>query len=434
MIPQADADAPASEGRFAGRRVLAIGTFDSFVKTAAIVGRLFEAEGASLQMVALAAANRQLSKRQLRNGGLDERLPVVTADALVGSRLFRDAEIVVAVVDGGRARELFLTLAAADLSAEPRRPLIAIASPGLVLDDHLAGFMDRAPADVLCFNTEGDRALYQAAAAEIGVDATNAVVSGLLGLDRRPWSPPQGRPTITFFEQPVMPARRLQRVHLLVGLVDLAKRFPEADVLVKLRHARGEVAHHAARFHLEDIARELSPAGGLPTNLGFTHEPAATLLDRTSLAVTVSSTVAVEAMARGVPTRILSDFGVSEALGSAYFVGSGCFSPLAALRPDMGVAVDPGWLAGSGALAAPEPLLAQCAALLAGQAGLDAPLPLRPLTPAYGSRDWLRFALGEGGPAAVHAPHLLERPKKGLALVRAVARRLARGRVARPKR
>lgn len=150
--------------------------------------------------------------------------------------------------------------------------------------------------------------------------------------------------------------------------------------------------------------------------------------------MTVSSTVAVEAMARGVPTRILSDFGVSEALGSAYFVGSGCFSPLAALRPDMAVAADPGWLARSGALATPEPLLAQCAALLAGQAGLDAPLPLRPLTPAYGSVDWVSFALGEGGPAAVHAPHLLERPRKGLGLVGAVARRLGRTRIASPKR
>jgi hypothetical protein len=47
------AAAPEREARFARRRVLALGTFDSFVKTAAIVGRLFEAEGASMRIVAL---------------------------------------------------------------------------------------------------------------------------------------------------------------------------------------------------------------------------------------------------------------------------------------------------------------------------------------------------------------------------------------------
>ncbi|HVI28371.1 DUF6716 putative glycosyltransferase [Hansschlegelia sp.] len=418
----------AAEGRFAGRRLLALGTFDSFVKTAAQIGRLFEAEGASMRVAALAAEPGQLTARQLRAGGVHETVPVVAAETLVGSRLFRDAQLVIAVVDGGRARELFLSLAAADLSREPSRPVVAVASPGVVLADHLAGFMSRAPADVLCFNTEADRALYVAAAAEIGVDSTNAVVTGLLGMERRPWSPPSGRPTVIFFEQPVIPARRMQRAHLLAGLAELARRFPQADVLVKLRHGRDERAHHATRFHLEDIARELFARGGRPKNLSFTHDPAHELLDRASLAVTVSSTIAVEAMARGVPTRIVSDFGISELLGTTYFVGSGCFAALAELRPDMAAVVRPEWLANSGAVARPEVLLDQCAALLGGQDRLGAALPRRPLTPAYGSPDWMGYALGRGGPMAVHAPHLLEKPRRGLGFVAAVANRLKEGR------
>jgi hypothetical protein len=433
MSAAADAETglPAPDGRFAGRRVLAIGTFDSFVRTAAVIGRLFEAEGASLRIAALAASTGgggQLSPRQLRAGGVHESVPVLAAETLVGSRLFRDAHVIVAIIDGGRARELFLACAAADLSREPSRPIIAVASPGVALTEHLAGFMSRAPADILCFNAEGERKLYQAAAEEIGVDATNGIVTGLLGLDIRPRAP-AGPPSIAFFEQPVIPARRMQRTHLLAGLIDVARRRPEVEVLVKLRHARDETAHHQTRFHLEDIARELFARGGRPANLTFTHEPAQQLLDRVSLAATVSSTVAVEAMARGVPTRIVSDFGVSEALGTAYFVGSGCFAALADLSPDMPAVAKPDWVAErSGAAADPEALLAQCAILLEGQARLGAALPLRPLTPAYGSAGWLGYALGLGGPVAVHAPHLLDKPARGLGFVGAVAARLRQAR------
>jgi hypothetical protein len=431
-------DDTKTTGRFAGRRVLALGTFDSFIRTAAVIGRLFEAEGASMRIAALAASSNtgQLSPRQLRAVGVHESVPTLAAETLVGLRLFRDAHVVVAVVDGGRARELFLACAAADLSREPSRPIIVVASPGVALTEHLQGFMSRAPADVLCFNAEAERALYAAAAAEIGVDSTNAVVTGLLGLDIRPRAEPASGPrSIAFFEQPVIPARRMQRTHLLAGLIDLARRLPEVEVLVKLRHGRDETAHHQTRFHLEDIARELFARGGRPSNLTFTHESAHRLLDRVSLAATVSSTVAVEAMARGVPTRIVSDFGLSEALGTSYFIGSGCFASLADLSPDLPAVATEEWLAKrSGAAADPDALLSQCARLVEGQERLGAALPLRPLVPAYGSAGWLGYALGLGGPVAVHAPHLLDKPKRGLGFVGAVAARLRQARRPPPRR
>lgn len=411
--------------RFAGRRVLALGTFDSFIRTAGVIARLFEAEGASVKFAALSASAgaEQLSARQLRAGGVQETVPVVGAEALVASRLFRDAHLVVAVIDGGRARELFLALAAADLSREISRPLVVIASPGVALIEALQGFMSRAPADVLCFNAEIERAAFEAAAAEIGVDSSNGIVTGLLGLDRQPReAAADRRPSIMFFEQPVIPPRRIQRLYLLAGLADLARRHPEADVLIKLRHARGETAHHRTRFHLDDLAGELFAGGDRPANLVFTHEAAPRLLGRASLAVTVSSTVAVEAMARGIPTRIVSDFGVSETLGTAYFVGSGCFAPFSELAPDMPDVARPEWiLERSGASADAEPLLLQCDILLRSQDLRGSPLPLRPLSPAYGSPEWLGHAIGAGGPAAVHAPHLAERKAGGRILGQAAA-------------
>lgn len=421
-------DPAGAAGRFAGRVVLALGTFDSFVRTAFVVGRMFEAEGATLRIAALSASGApgQLSERQLRAGGIHESVPLVPAETLVKSELFRSAHVIVAAIDGGRARELFLALTATDFSGARSRPIVAVASPGVALTEQLTGYMSRAPADVLCFNAERERAQYLEAAAELGVDPSNAVTTGLLGIDRRPRTPgAAGRPEIVFFEQPVIPERKMQRTHLLAGLIDLARRRPDADVLIKLRHGRHETAHHKTKHHMEDIARGLFGRGGAPANLTFTHEGADRLLDRAALAVTVSSTVAVEAMARGVPTRIVADFGVSEALGTTYFVGSKCFSQLADLSPEMGDVADPGWIADhSGARADPEPLLARCAALLEAQDLEGAPLPLRPLIPAYGSAGFMAYALGVGGPVAVHAPHLLDRPVKGLSFIGAVASRL----------
>lgn len=403
-------------GRFAGRRVLALGTFDSFIRTAGVIARRFEAEGATIRFAALTASAKtaQLSARQLKAGGVTETVPVLDAETLVSSRLFRDAHVVVAVIDGGRARALFMALAAADFSQERSRPMIAVASPGVALVEVIQGFMSRAPADVLCFNTEGERAQFAAAATELGVDSSNAIVTGLMGLDRRPRKlSGTGRPLIAFFEQPVIPARKIQRLHLLDGLATLARRCPQADVLIKLRHARHETAHHRTRFHLDDIARDLFGAEGRPPNLDFTHEAADRLLERAALAVTVSSTVAVEAMARGIPTRIVSDFGISEEFGTSYFVGSGCVAPLASLAPDMPEVARPEWIAErSGAAADPEPLLMQCEILLRSQDLLGSPLPLRPLAPAYGSPEWLGFAVEAGGPAAVHAPHLADKPSR----------------------
>lgn len=414
--------------RFENRRVLALGTFDSFLRTAVVIGRMFEAEGASLRIAALAASGTtgQLSARQLRAGGVHESVPMVPAEALVGSRLFREAHVVIAVIDGGRARELFLALSAANFSQEPFRPMVVVASPGVALTEQLTGFMSRAPADLLCFNTESEQALYASAAAELGFDASNGVTTGLLGLDRRPRAArPDGRPAVVFFEQPVIPERRMHRTHLLAGLVDLARRRPDVEVLIKLRHTRAETAHHATRHHLEDLARAVMAGGKRPGNLAFTHENATVLLDRAALAVTVSSTVAVEAMARGVPTRIVSDFGISEALGTAYFVGSGCFSTLANLDPDTSDVANRKWIAErSGARDDPEALLARCVAFLSDQDRTGAPAALRSLVPAYGSQGWMGYALGVGGPVAVHAPHLLEKPLRGLGFVGAVAARL----------
>lgn len=142
------------EARFSGRRMLALGG-----DAAAGIAEAFE--GAAIQ-------SATLSEEAVRPRA--GRAPVVTPKALVESRLFRDAHVVVATIGSRQAQALFQALAHADLSREVARPIVVMLADG--------DLSARAPADVLVFETGQGRARYEAMAADAGFDATNAVISG----------------------------------------------------------------------------------------------------------------------------------------------------------------------------------------------------------------------------------------------------------------
>lgn len=72
------------------------------------------------------------------------------------------------------------------------------------------------------------------------------------------------------------------------------------------------------------------------------------VLDRTDLLVTVSSTAALEALHRRIPTAILTDLGVREALGNHHFVGSGLLASFDRLDKGLAPTPDETWLARQG--------------------------------------------------------------------------------------
>src|SRR5690606_665406 len=92
---------------------------------------------------------------------------------------------------------------------------------------------------------------------------------------------------------------------------------PNRRVVVKLRARPGEAETHRER----DAYAEL--LAHRPANLVLSYEPMALALSRAEGLVTVSSTAAVEAIARGVPVLALNTFGVSKPLLNTVFAGSG---------------------------------------------------------------------------------------------------------------
>ncbi|NSC23514.1 hypothetical protein FM076_21105 [Streptomyces albus subsp. chlorinus] len=143
-----------------------------------------------------------------------------------------------------------------------------------------------------------------------------------------------GRFTVVFAVQPSVPAARADRAYLLRRAVSHALRHPEREVLIKLRSRPGEHTTHIEELPYQKLVRKLTGSGGadggLPPNCRLVYGNMGRILDRVGrtggLLVTVSSTAALESLHRSVPTAVLTDLGVREALGNHYFTGSGCLA------------------------------------------------------------------------------------------------------------
>jgi len=181
-----------------------------------------------------------------------------------------------------------------------------------------------------------------------------------------------------------------------------AERHPERRVLVKLRSKPGEHTTHVEENPYARLAAKVR----LPANVELVHGHMGEVLDRTDLLVTVSSTAALESMHRRVPTAVLTDLGVREALGNHHFLGSGVLASWDELDDGVLPQADETWLARHG-VAAGDPFREardRAGALVerAGQGQLPLPVPYygARTAPGYLPGVLARHGLGPGGAPA----------------------------------
>ncbi len=125
-----------------------------------------------------------------------------------------------------------------------------------------------------------------------------------------PKAPPadlHSRKDIYFFAQAISPKSRAGRRHILDALIAIAERNPERDVYIKLRHLPGENAQH---LHVEkyDYPSLLKKYSDVPPNLKLTACVMQEALEKAAIAITCTSTAALDAMSEGVPTMIYLDY------------------------------------------------------------------------------------------------------------------------------
>lgn len=230
-------------------------------------------------------------------------------------------DLVVLALVGGAVQAALHGLAYA-WKGHTRRPVVVTGYVGVVYEKLADGLLLRHGADVVLANSRQDAERFRAVYEGVGADAGGVVECALPFLGGAPYVPGKAPYTVVFAAQPSVPDSRAGRTHLLRRLVEHARRHPDREVLLKLRSKPGEHTTHIEELPYQKLVKGLDA----PPNFRLVYGHMGQVLDHADLLVTVSSTAALEALHRRVPTAVLTDLGVREALGNHHFIGSGCLA------------------------------------------------------------------------------------------------------------
>jgi len=311
------------------------------------------------------------SQRQLAEAGISaDSVSVVSAGELLTALAAKPADVLVVSLPGGGVQAILHLLAAAQLE---QRPLVLTGYVGVVYERITEGLLLRAGADLIAANSPADLDEFRATFTGLGLGTESLTLTRLPFL-RANGPRTNNRYTVTFAGQPGVPNTRWHRRYLVERLAEHARRYPERDVLIKLRNLPGEQATHTEQYPYDELVRALGP--DRPKNLKLFGGDMGKVLNRTDLLVTVSSTAAVEAIHRGINTAALTDFGIRESLGNTYFIGSGCLASFDDLDAGAEPQADVTWARRHGLGSDLDPLPQRVAEVLASG-------PLPPLQPYY---------------------------------------------------
>ncbi|MEG3630924.1 DUF6716 putative glycosyltransferase [Streptomyces poriticola] len=224
------------------------------------------------------------------------------------------------------------------------RPAVVTGYVGVVYEKLADGLLLRHGADLVLANSRQDADRFRAVYDGVGADSSPVTEVALPFLGGEPYTGEHDPYTVVFAAQPSVPESRRDRTYLLDRLIRHARSHPEREVLLKLRSKPGEHTTHIEELPYQKLVQKADP----PPNFRLVYGHMGEVLDRTDLLVTVSSTAALESLHRRIPTVVLTDLGVREALGNHHFVGSGCLASWDQLDAGHRPAPDAEWVARQG--------------------------------------------------------------------------------------
>ncbi|MFK4067309.1 DUF6716 putative glycosyltransferase [Streptomyces sp. NPDC029674] len=384
---------------------------------------------------------RQLDEVGVRADSLRE----VTAVEFLRETEREAPDVIVLALVGGAVQAVLHGLArvaqdALLTGATRKRPVVVTGYVGVVYEKLADGLLLRHGADVVLANSRQDAERFRAVYEGVGADASAVTEAALPFLGGAPYEKPyekngtdakQDPYTVVFAAQPSVPETAAHRTYLLRRLAEHARLHPDREVLLKLRSKPGEHTTHIEELPYQKLAQRIE--GGLPANCRLVYGHMGEVLDRTDLLVTVSSTAALESLHRRIPTAVLTDLGVREALGNHHFTGSGCLASWDQLDAGHLPEPDERWLARQGVAAdgayekAFDAARERVDSLLADAAAGALP-PIQPYYSLSTARGYLpgilaRHHLGPDGAPLPGAPAADKDPGP----VRQIVRRAARG-------
>lgn len=289
--------------------------------------------------------------RQLREVGVDaDSLREVTAveflRAMEGARDEEAYDVLVLALVGGGVQAMLHGLGRV-WQDRAERPVVVTGYVGVVYEKLADGLLLRHGADLVLANSRQDADRFRAVYEGVGADASAVTEVALPFLGGAAHAGEHDPYTVVFAAQPSVPDSRKDRTYLLDRLIRHARLHPEREVLLKLRSKPGEHTTHIEELPYQKLVQRADP----PPNFRLVYGHMGELLDRTDLLVTISSTAALESLHRRIPTVVLTDLGVREALGNHHFVGSGCLASWDQLDAGHRPAPDPEWVARQGVAA-----------------------------------------------------------------------------------
>ena len=299
-------------------KVLAVADSDSYVKwAAAMLGRMPADWQVSLVIVNTPKrpSRDQLASALTGSGiGADEVLTLPFERAVTHVASERADVVLVATI--GPLADL---VTEAVLDRSDVAPVIVSGVPGIALPARRKALIYRSQARLIVLHSQREIRQFEQIASRNRLPHQFALATLPFLAERVGSGDPTG--DVIFAAQAIVPPTRAQRVQMLRSLVGFACRYPHIRVVIKVRALAGEGQTHAETFDYADLLR--AEFAQVPLNLAVEAGPMAEHLDGASALVTVSSTAAIEAVAMGIPTLIIDDFGVSTALINEAFVGSG---------------------------------------------------------------------------------------------------------------
>ncbi|WP_329365081.1 DUF6716 putative glycosyltransferase [Streptomyces sp. NBC_01483] len=369
---------------------------------------------------------RQLEEVGVRADSLRE----VTAVEFLRAMERESYDILVVALVGGGVQAILHGLAHA-WDGRSKRPVVVTGYVGVVYEKLADGLLLRHGADLVLANSRQDADRFRAVYEGVGADASSVTEVALPFLGGSAYEKHDPY-TVVFAAQPSVPENRKDRTYLLDRLIRHARLHPDREVLLKLRSKPGEHTTHIEELPYQKLAQKAD----LPANFRLVYGHMGEVLDRTDLLVTVSSTAALESLHRRIPTVVLSDLGVREALGNHHFVGSGCLASWDQLDAGYEPAPDPAWVARQGVAAGGPPsgggryetAFDEARARITGLLAAPGLLPLAPYytpvtAPGYLPGILARHHLAPDGSPLPGAPAADKEPSP----VRQIVRRAARG-------
>jgi hypothetical protein len=361
------------------------------------------------------------TERQIAEVGVEpDTSRVVTYGELVDDPAVAEADLVIFGTIGGTVLALLHSLGMA-WDGYAKRPITVSGYVGVVYENLVDGLLLRIGSDMVLANCSHDARQFREIYANVGADPDCVVESGLPFLGGAPYDPSaagRDRPfTVCFAVQPTVPNTRAARAQMLEKLQRHARLFPEREVLIKLRNQPGEAVTHFERHSYHTLYEELPEP---PPNVKVIYGDMGEALDRTDLLVTVSSTAAMEAIHRGIPTAILTDYGIREAHGNHYFVHSGCLASWSQLDEGLVPKADPVWAASRG-IGQRDPFLTARARLRLLRSRPTLPR-VRPYYTPQNASDYLETLLGRRGLGLSGRPLPMAEPVNPTAMRRLIRR------------